>query len=57
VGLDLGDERDIRIVMMQLVEAKRAPAQFVVAKHRLQVVSHRRDQPVVDRGRNVIAKE
>src|ERR1043166_8292261 len=43
--------------MMKFGETKSAAAQFVVAKQRREIASHRGDEPVVDRNRNVITEE
>jgi hypothetical protein len=40
VRLDLGNEGDVRIVLMELVETEHAPPQFVVAKERGEVLPH-----------------
>src|SRR5204862_2733879 len=55
--LDLGDERHVGIVLMQLIQAQGTATQLVVAKERREIVSHCRDESLVNRDWNVVAEE
>src|SRR5437016_3601676 len=55
--LDFRNERDVRVVMMQFVQAKNAPAQIEIAKERLQIPSDRTDQSLVNGNRHIVGKQ
>ncbi len=42
---------------MQLVQPEDAAAQIVIAEERLKILAHRGDEAVVNRHRDVVAKE
>ena len=43
--------------MVKFIQAENAPSQFVITKKRREVCTHRCDQTIVNRDRNIIAKE
>src|SRR5437763_16927866 len=43
--------------MVQLVQTKNVPAQFVIAKERREIIPDRGDESLVNRGGNIVAEE
>src|SRR5437764_8784763 len=43
--------------MVQLVQTQNAPAQFVIAKERREIIPDRGDESLVNRGGNIVAEE
>ena len=43
--------------MVQLVQTQNAPAQFVIAKERREIIPDRGDKSLVNRGGNIVAEE
>src|ERR1043166_1654088 len=49
MGFDLRDQRNVGVVMVQLIQTEDAASELVIAEEGADVVSHGGDQPVINR--------
>src|SRR5205085_1219487 len=54
---NFGDQGNVGVILVKLVEPEDAPAQFIIAKERREVAANSRDEAVINRDRNVVAEQ